>query len=52
MQNKSSAFWDRFKGFLQHRDHHSEYRSVRNCITDQILTAQIQNGRKVQLLTE
>ena len=52
MQDKSSTFGDRFKGFLQHRDNHSEHRPIRDRIADQILAAQIQNGRKVQFLTE
>ena len=52
MKNQSRTVWDCVKSFLQHGSDHTEHRMLRDRAAYQILAAQIENRRQVQLLAE
>ena len=52
VENQSSPIWCCCKRFVEHGWYHAQHRSVRDGIADPMPVVQLQNGRKIALLTE
>ena len=52
VENETYPVWYGCKSFVEHRCYHTQNRSLRDGIADQIPVVQIQNGRKIEFLAK